>query len=1025
MDTNFINNLLKFGYILTEADNGGQGKADKTTDKDRYFRLIEDELKDYFSLPGFVMDDSVRMEPDIQLGHGDLSAAARQQQEARLASLGVDADETLESNEDGYRMSEFLRVYITGLFIHPSSVGGWGIGNSQTARAILESIASDPSNRGAGGTRGAMNPDSLKNPNTYPDGLKNYIALLSKKFIRGMIRIGFDECGLMSYLLHENPAIMRAVLQTIGNGEEEYVKTNVPANWDYDKLYHLSHVIIPQFVLKTMVAPAAPTPNCDKALIEQSAAYLGDEDLRIIQSYVTPVETGFDTNLCPSGSKEPADYNDLARYAGAWNFSVAEIKERASFDEHGTMNVYTPPTKDMSTADLMRKDEGSLVPRYTTSPNEDGAYEFEDSSGTHREYPSEKFGAWSVVDVDNDQDHARDNVDRLNKGYTVLVDQNGNPYKFWFRGGKTPTGPSYAGVGNWCWTARSCYYDNYRKIRNHDRGYMLINEHALDKDVLDTEDNDLGSPFDSTAFGVVVAGSTDSGIPGLMKPTCFQGRQDRTGESSRPGSDHEVHYDERFVPNGGKIPGLIDYGRWSYDYSDKRSIAASINNSIFCLALIGKWDGSIKVSNGKFNDPDHIEFYTDELISLMQKWFPVNLASKRRISNERSSAIKLMKVDDLSTIGRLLSDASGDDNMSKDLLLSVFRTENGDTWHLLHSITDDDQKVYGCILVPADDEFKLKGERSNGTISKEQYDVAIGNLPALMFTRDDSDRFVPFMATKLTVDNALMMIGQWQMNKERPIRERIGNSKVTPMPGTEDTGDEKASIHWAPPMSSAGKHRTVGFSNDMGIWVSGPETGNEPKRLVTDSDVAGILNDEALRSTYIVTDGGEYNIWITAEVKKTGGTELYIAYIRKERCRLFKMLGTVLGFDTTNAVLVARDRNVVLGNLKGDLARLNNQNSDRYTLFLDMSSLNENGSGDVIDGAGLYNSVIEDMGLEFHGCVGLGVSNGRIDLTKAGDSQVGTMDWYDAVSMEFIRTTPITLDMIPRNHAKIPRDVTI
>jgi hypothetical protein len=148
---------------------------------------------------------------------------------------------------------------------------------------------------------------------------------------------------------------------------------------------------------------------------------------------------------------------------------------------------------------------------------------------------------------------------------------------------------------------------------------------------------------------------------------------------------------------------------------------------------------------------------------------------------------------------------------------------------------------------------------------------------------------------------------------------------------------------------------------------------------------------------------------------------MYILYVRKGRCKTFKVSGSVIGNDTPNAILTDGNR-VVLGNLLGDLARMNRQNSDRYTLFLDMSSLDASGHGSMIDGAGIYIAELREMAQTFHGCVGLAVSNGRADFNQGEDTVVGVMDWYNADTLEFVRTTEITLGMIPKAPGRLPRE---
>jgi hypothetical protein len=224
-------------------------------------------------------------------------------------------------------------------------------------------------------------------------------------------------------------------------------------------------------------------------------------------------------------------------------------------------------------------------------------------------------------------------------------------------------------------------------------------------------------------------------------------------------------------------------------------------------------------------------------------------------------------------------------------------------------------------------------------------------------------------------------------------------------------------------MKSSGKSRTVGFTDDGGIWLSGPETNGEPLMVSTDTGVASLLEDTALRSTYVVTQNGNYNIWFTSTGGSDGSSTMHIVFVRKNKCKLFKMVGSVLG-QSTNAILV-NGKTVVIGNLMGDIARLNRQNADRYGLFVDFSDVDDAGHGPVIDGAGLYKETLEDLGSRYPGNVGLGVSNGRVTVTQRGNPVVGTIDWYNAITMDFVETTNITLSMVTKSPGKLPRETTI
>ena len=1011
MDMEHVDALTRFDRMLAEAEQDEAKK--KETELEKNCRLVENELKEYFRMAGLALDDSVRTTPDARLGGGELPPP------------------------DGYRLTEYIRIFLNDMFLHPTNGGGWGIGKSRDAIDLMARIRENPELRGAGSSGDELTPESLKNPDTYPTSLKNYVAMLSSKYLAGMVRIAFEECGLLSYIIYNKKEITDSIINSglVPDGPEA-LKEAIPADWDYDKMFHLMHVIIPQFIMKLLVAPATPTPNCDQALIQQNAAYLGN-DLRTIQAYVIPIEEEFNVNLQARGSDAPATYNDMARYAAAWNFSVNRIKDRVSHDASGEENVYTPPDDADIPDDLATSApaDDSLNPRYTTEPGSNGAHEYRDSRNNRiREYPSQRFGDWYVVDVDNDTEHMSDNHNILGHGYTVLEDDGGNPYKFWFKGGKSPDDPVNNGVYPWCWTWG--HYNTYRNLECGDRGYMLLNQQVLDPDVLALRADDSrnrgnnGNKYDSTAFGIVICGPGNSTlIPGLVKPSCFQARNDTTDTNYLPGAEDASHYDPSIVPNGGNIPGLIPYGSWPSGYSEKKQIAASINNSIFCLALIGKWDGSIKVTNGQDNNPKRIEMYPERLVPLMQKWFPVDLDStKDRSLLAQDTKIRLYTISDLSTLGRLLGsqtradDADELDSMVRNLLLTVFKTNDGKIWHIVH-VEKSDSRVTGFILAPADDEFKLRSSLSNGNISDSEYDDALGKLPATMFTLADDGRFIPFLAKELSVANARDLLTVWENNKERNIRERIGSGESTVRPDSQvDAGEKQGSIQWAPAMANSGKTRTVGYSDDGEIWIRGPETEGEPKQVASDTSIAELLRNSPSRGTYVVTDSDNYNIWITSFTAT--GKAMYIAYVRNGKCRLYKMLGSVIGDEEPNAILVNGDK-VVLGSLLGDIARLNQQNSDRYSMFVDMSEVGRDGHGPVVDGAGLYVTALHGLGRTYHGCVGLGVSNGRLDFSQGEDTVVGAIDWYTANMLAFVRTTPITLDMIAKTARNLPRELNI
>ena len=86
---------------------------------------------------------------------------------------------------------------------------------------------------------------------------------------------------------------------------------------------------------------------------------------------------------------------------------------------------------------------------------------------------------------------------------------------------------------------------------------------ALDPDVLKDKEGGAennGSKYDATAFGIVIAGGKNNYpqkgiIPGLVKATTFEARNDTTYEAGRPGMSKAVSFG---IPASiGIRPGIL------------------------------------------------------------------------------------------------------------------------------------------------------------------------------------------------------------------------------------------------------------------------------------------------------------------------------------------------------------------------------------------------------------------------------------------------------------------------------------
>lgn len=1023
MNERQLNLLFESMDTLLEADAG-------LVDKDM-FRKIEDDICRIFGI-----DHDIKVQ--VQLGNRAVEEVYREvtldqaREETGDATLGtvpvkagqrqrVDVDEDDENMDTTGEvpLAEYIRIFATGLLIYPRENGGMGIGNSQTARHRMNLISAsgqkprpkDPDNPAGAWLLPPAHPGELseisiemtKDPEQLPYDLKNYIALLSKAYLRGMIRICFEEFGLKSYIIHNCPVARQALARIISpknpvKGEAKLDDNNPPV-WNRSKMYHLAHNIIPRLVLRTMIAPISQTPNCNKSIIRQNADYLSIENLELLQDMLDPIDIQVDNNLELHGGKAstPLNYASLKRVVDIPDVDIEKLEHNALHNADGEENVYIPPAK--------AHDEGTQLP-----------HAFGLTPKTHttdtREYPAQKFGSWYVAKIDKSSDDNDPDTDEslARKGF-ISFDESSTK-RFYFRGGETIDGAWDLGVGRWCLT--DGMLNNYRNFSRGDCCYFMIHSKALEPQVLETrpdyhglnKENGRGKSYDSSAFGIIVAGDNytkdDDEIPGLVKPFCIEGRNDATYSGFQPGEDRAVVYNSELVPNGGKIPGLITIR--SNEHTDLwRNHSRCINNTIFALALIGKWDPSIEVCDST----GHLHY--DRLVALTKRWFP---AGSNR-SGASTDVTKMFKVPDLSEAGIILGRlAETETDSITDYVIEI----DGVPWH---PTTTGPTYV---LLINADAESRLLGERDD--LQPQEYSNKLDEVPALLFIQSFEGKKRPYIPlySHPVPQSELQGLNLAKLFKK--IAEKINTPLVPPkapeeesLPVTTDAGTNEIKI-FPPFKDSRGKTRRVGISRDAPVlWISGPETDNTPK-MVGDipmrdgADFDALLKSE--RATYVQTENGDINI-----LSISGS--LHVSYVRNGRIK--EPLKVVNVFPGTTNALLERPGNAVdgkftLGNLMGNPARLNNANANRYSGYVDNS-----------DRIGMYTDAV---GLDSVTCCSLlGEHEGKIGLTVQGNFEpanavrgepiVGTIDWYDADTLGFNVSTPVSLSMLDKNPGKLPR----
>ena len=945
----------------------------------------------------------------------------------KIKSLFDEIYGNLENSGDDdrtVRISEYIRVVATGYLIYPSVYGGMGIGNSQSARTRMDKInASEqkpkPVDPNLPFGKWLMPPpkpadmdkmefDDFRLPvDELPNILKNYIAYLSKGFLRGMMRICFSEFGFKSYILHRSSVIRDAIAGSmVKNGEApdqesalQKLMAENPPHWDYTRMFNLVHEVIPRLVMKALIAPMSQTTNLDNSIIRQNRAYLTDYNAELIQEMVDPIEDKVTSNLEIGNDGKEMSYLDSLKETGTPEYSMPDVMNRAEYSSSGQKYKYS-----LNAGDDISDGE----------PDEQGL-QFCEVSSDNTEYASAKCGNWYIARIDK-YDGAEDEYNA--KGWIKFdgpgVARTGqHAHRFYFRGGNKPSnvrddyeGPKN-GVGLWCWTWHG-YFDDYRKYDEGDIAYMIIHENALSPEVLsvaprnrDEAISTRGSAYDSSAFGIVIAGSDaddSDDIPGLVKHATIEARNDTTYEYDdlQPGQDNAVKYDERFVPYGGKIPGLLEVS--DYDSDMLQYHAECINNSIFSLALIGKWDNSIHIG---FDGED---FQCDELIALVQKWFPSHYGgndSQRQIANTETSMPEL-RFRDMSTAGMVL----GEKDETGDISSVIWRIAKVD-WKVFSTMNDPDT----YIMVEAEPYFALKGQRTRNEIPEEEYVRRLGELRSIAFMRYEGTVYPvtttpePFNELNAKVD---------RIRSEMQAAETAGvNKNVEPEIDAEG-------VKWFPAPRSSARNRIVGVDDEANMYLRDVSSGEDPVSVSANGVFRRLFSGGLVtveRATFTKIGDNAYNVWLMMSF----GGEKYpvITYIRKPRIMTtvstFRLETGSTFIGTSNAILRKAsdegfENSYALGDITGNLARLNRLHANQYIGYIDFSSSNQ-----TIDSVGIDADALHGLKEEFEGKVGLVVST----VGRRG-ANVGVIDWYDAGTMEFTGSKNITTDMLDRHAGELP-----
>lgn len=450
------------------------------------------------------------------------------------ADLAAHIDEN--NIPDLVSLAEYIRVKATGAMTYQQD---FGIGNSQIAR---DAIA-----KGTSATFQDTDYDEFFNGlattssvvEHLPESVRHYIALASRKYLQGILRVAFSDLGLMGYLCDRFPDIHDAMAR---------LGIRVTDQYSAVKLSFFGKKVVPAIIIRDTLARLEPSKTYTKADMGKALKFLGKEMTDAFRDTIEPLDVTLDSNFTTSDGNQ-LDFNELTDIADSGDVLEADVLKNARQNLAGEEYVYNPdaanPLVKIDTQ-LTKTGDGDL---------ECAAY---------------KVGRWYVVYVP-DREHSGSGWFHFPEPANKRADK-----RFYFRRNGDDDG--HSGLGEWCIVYNpGSYWRNYIES-DDDYAYYLVRDDALEDDVID---HGCGAErYYSTAVGCVFSGSDDErrgrekGI--IIRDECLIDR----GDSYVISGGTYYHNWKKYAPVN-MLTEHMSRLKWNY------------NLTIFALNLIGKWDTSV------------------------------------------------------------------------------------------------------------------------------------------------------------------------------------------------------------------------------------------------------------------------------------------------------------------------------------------------------------------------------------------------------------------------------------------------
>ena len=274
--------------------------------------------------------------------------------------------------------------------------GGFSLGDDRLATDRISGKVALPDNETVGrpgeearGDRAGEEQPIGDTVDNFSIGVASLITMLSKRYRMGIMRIAFDELGMMKYLVEKEPELYNGLKRALGKDSLGKFIDSLP-EFDEGKLKELMHDLIPEYVVGAILT------NPDSRLRGQIEKAIGANNLQRIADEYEPIGVELTPDLSTQDGK-PLSFDELERVVGYSGKSYEETfpGRKEKYVPRGTEEE--EDTVGLPGGDAPEWEDGMVAHSVRDGMREKANLNYK---GRYRRY---RKGRWTVCHITNEE----------------------------------------------------------------------------------------------------------------------------------------------------------------------------------------------------------------------------------------------------------------------------------------------------------------------------------------------------------------------------------------------------------------------------------------------------------------------------------------------------------------------------------------------------------------------------------------------------------------------------------------------